>query len=452
MSDVHLPPTRPDLDTLVDAALKVGGERDVFDFKELLDIRTDEHKIRLLRAIGAFGNTDGGGHLLIGIRDDRTLVGVSDEIADLYDQTRIQKIVNQHFAPAPTVQVRQHKRDGKRLVVIEIAGFREVPSVVTQSIQAGKETLRAGTILFRNAAAESAALTSELDMRKLCDAIANRRAQAIAEILQRGLVGLQAPAPPSAERFSSLRSARERADAYWPSSQDAPRYIEVFFAPEKDLKIKGAELRAVFRAASVPTHDGFPFHDVYGGPADTAMPWGWLGAIPFTKEPDPAKELGYLWILGRDGSFLYREGFWEDQPRSVIPNGIGLFHIAGLLIALVRFLDRLTGALSVDESTLLTVGVALNNVRGRYLEDERRGSYWKRPLFPERRAEASLEERLDRIRPARVDVVVNLLEEIVWQFGLEWPRQNLVQVVNDTRLHLGPAYGFPDKEELKIAS
>src|SRR6266481_1994185 len=103
MTVAQLPPIRPDLDTLLDAALKVGGEPDAFDFKELLDTRNDEHKIRLLRAIGAFGNTDVGGHLFIGISNDRRVVGLSDEIADLYDQTPIQRTVSQHFSPAPAI-------------------------------------------------------------------------------------------------------------------------------------------------------------------------------------------------------------------------------------------------------------------------------------------------------------------------------------------------------------
>ena len=95
-----------------------------------------------------------------------------------------------------------------------------------------------------------------------------------------------------------------------------------------------------------------------------------------------------------------------------------------------------------------TIGVALNNVQGRYLEDERTISHWRRPTIPASRAEASLEEELGRIRTSRGEVVVNLLEEIVWQFRAEWPRQNLVQVVNDTHLHLGPAYAFPTEEQV----
>ena len=75
-------------------------------------------------------------------------------------------------------------------------------------------------------------------------------------------------------QFAGLRSLRDRADSYWPSRKDSPQYIEVFFAPERDLSINGFELRRVFPATSVPREHGFPFHDVFGGPVETPMPWG----------------------------------------------------------------------------------------------------------------------------------------------------------------------------------
>jgi hypothetical protein len=150
---------------------------------------------------------------------------------------------------------------------------------------------------------------------------------------------------------------------------------------------------------------------------------------------------------------------WEAQVQElslaagsvchvVVSFGGGVYHVAGLLIVLVRFLDRLTRMLHVPETMAFTVGLRLNNVKGRYIEDERTISRWNRPKLPERRADATLEEQLSRIRAARVEVVVNLLEEIVWQFRAEWPRQNLVHVVNDTHLHLGSAYAFPPDEQV----
>ena len=72
MNTIKLPPDLPDIDKLIDTAIETGGETNRFDFKEVLDLGTDEHKVRLVRAIGAFGNTDEGGFVLIGIAKLRT--------------------------------------------------------------------------------------------------------------------------------------------------------------------------------------------------------------------------------------------------------------------------------------------------------------------------------------------------------------------------------------------
>jgi|GEM_PF-3183514 len=184
MSD---PGATSNLDTLLDLALQIGGETDGFDFKELLDFRRNgEHKVRLLKAIGAFGNTDKGGHIIIGVTDDRLVVGITPELASTYDQTPIQKLAGEYFAPPPTVQVRHHQRGGKQLVFIEVAPFREIPSIVKKYEVQGKEKLQDGTFLVRTGAAESALLTTEGELRKLCDAIAGRRARAITELVNRG--------------------------------------------------------------------------------------------------------------------------------------------------------------------------------------------------------------------------------------------------------------------------
>lgn len=445
MRTLELKPVRPELETLLDTALATGGESESFDFKEVLDIRTEEHRIRLVRAVAAFGNTDAGGHLWIGVSDDRTIVGLTDEIAALYDQTPIQSIVNAYLAPPPTVQVRQHERDGKKLVVIEVSSFREVPSVVKQSATAGKERLQAGTILFRNAAAESAVLATELDIRKLCDAIAGRRAAAIVELIQKGLVGTGRIVPRQEHR-DGLASLRKRADEYWRSEP----YLEVCFTPDRDLELAGSHLKTIIPSACVPTQHGFPFHMVNGHKVETTMPWGWLGVIPFSEKPDPKSSPSYLWMLGRDGSFLDREGFWEDRHGSIIPGGVGLYHVVGDLIALVRFLDRVGTALKLADSTQFRLGVVLDNVEGRYIEDEKSPFAGRfRRTATEKRVESTLDTALGALRGAREEAVVNLIEEVVWQFRRDdWKRQDLVNVVKVAAKHLGPQYAFPAQEAM----
>ena len=446
---MNLPHNRPNLDTLLDRALEVGGETDGFDFKEQLDfLRNGEHKIKLLKAIGAFGNTDNGGHVIIGVSDGRRIVGLSEAVAASYDQSPVQTMLANYFAPPPVVQVRQHERDGKKLVIIEVSPFRDVPSIVKKYEVQGKEKLQDGTFLVRNAAAESTLLTSETELRKLCDAIAARKARSIVELFQRGVVGLPLGGIASSPRvdFEPLSELRKRADLYWSSAEGAKPFIEVFFSPEAPLGFAGAELKRVFPSSTVPTKHGFPFHYVSGSQVETPASWGWLGVIPFSTEPSPLTPPAYLWLLSRGGAFIYREHFWEDD-RDALRNSVGIFHIIGEALPMMRFLDRLTRGLDVPERTRFRIGVALNNVKGRYLTNEHSGLPHPRGSSLEARVEAHLDVTLAELRNAREEVLLNLLEEIVWQLRRQdWSRQDLVNMVRSAKQLMGAQFAFPAQE------
>jgi hypothetical protein len=446
---MSLPPDRPNLDVLLDRALQTGGETDGFDFKELLDFRSNaEHKIKLLKAIGAFGNTDNGGHVIIGVSNDRRVVGLTPELAATYDQTPVHRMVGEYFAPPPAIQVRQHERDGKKLVIIEVAPFRDFPSIVKKYEVQGREKLQDGTFLVRNAAAESALLTTEAEVRKLCDAIATRRARSIVELIQRGTVGLPVATPqsPSQPHFESLAAVRRRAETFWSSAEGAPPYLETHFAPEHSLGLPGARLTAVFPASAIPVQNGFPFHRVSTGQVEAPQAWGWLGVIPFYEEPNAEHHPSYLWLLERSGAFLYRTHFWEDESQHY-KGTVGIFHVIGKLVLTLRFLDRLTRRLELPEPTIFRVGVAVNHVKGRYITNEKMGYRDEYASTAETRVEAFLDAPLGAIRGAREDFAVNLLEEVVWQFRRQdWSRQDLVGMLRSASRYMGPEYAFPDRE------
>jgi len=460
MSPIELAP-RADLQNLLDAALAVGGETSTFDFKEVLDVRRDDHSIRLARAVGAFTNTDTGGYVWIGISDSREIKGLTDEILAQYDQTRIQKLLNRFLSPPPNVQVRRCERDGKNLVAIEVSPFKDVPSVVKASLSAGRDDLTAGTFLFRNGAAESAVLQAEGDVRRLCDAIVARRASAFVELTRKGLVGTRPeasapqPQPVGAAAEVRLSALRDRAQRYWSAAPGQPPFIQVSFAPAVDLRLGREDLRGLIPRACVPGRHGFPPHFVRGAEIYSLQPQGYFGAIPFSEEPNPELHPSYLWLLDRSGAFFYREHFWEDDERSVIPGGVGLIHVVGNLIRLVRFLDRFGLALPevVTDSSEFLLSVWLNNVKDRYLEDERGPAPLspRRRTIPEPRVEAQLTSSLGAVRSARADMVVNLLEDIVWQCRRDdWPRSKLVDAIRSTPRFLvdGGEYVFPASESV----
>lgn len=446
---MNLPSARPNLDTLLDRALQVGGETDGFDFKEVLDFQKNgEHKIRLLKAIGGFGNTDNGGHIIIGVSDDRKIVGLGDDVAATYDQSPVQTMVANYFAPPPVVQVRQHERDGKKLVIIEVSPFRDFPSIVKKYEVSGKEKLQDGTFLVRNSAAESTVLTSEAEVRKLCDAIAVRRARAIVELVQRGTVGLAGVARPSPQidRFVALNAVRERAEKYWASKPGAPPYLETYFVPENSLGLRGATLKEVFPSSAVPSRHGFPFHAVNNATVETPTGWGWLGVIPFYEHPDAQHHPNYLWLLDRSGTFVYREHLWEDDSEH-FRGAVGVVHVLGELVLVTRFLDRLAGRLDLAEETRFRLGIAINNIAGRYITNEKMGFPDEYVGTTDSRVEAFLDVTLGQLRGGREDLVINLAEEIVWQFRRQdWSRQDLVTMLRRIPQQSGQEYALPEKE------
>ena len=445
MVRITLPPVLPNLDKLIDTAIETGGETDRFDFKEIIDLGRDEHKVRLVRSIGAFGNTDEGGFVLIGITNDRNIVGLSNEKYDLFDQTRVQSIVNQYLTPPPAIQVRKHERENKNLIIIEVQPFVEIPSVVRQSANCGSERLIAGSILYRNIAAESAALTAETDMRKLCDVIVKRRASAFVELVQRGTIGRIIPQ--KSNLFVQLQLLKKYADQEWPSSEGAPPYIEVAFSSAEDLELTPENLKSLIPNACIKIQHGFPFHDVMGGGVNRRTSWGWYGMIPFRALGESSGEPpSYIWMLSRKGAFLDREHLWEDSRNSVVPGGIGLFHVIGRLILLIRFLDSFATTINLDERTLLRISIACNNIKDRYLEDER--SHFPPlhlPCAVDRRVEAILDVSLIELRRSKKDIALTLLDEIVWQFGRDdFSRQGLENYLSKAKEFLGREYILTD--------
>lgn len=443
------PDIRPDLDILLDAALKTGGETSGFDFKEQLDLGIGEHRVKLVRAIGAFGNTDRGGHIFIGVSDDRRIVGLPDAIADQYDQTRVQLIVRSYLAPPTAVQVRQHRRDDKRIVVVEVSPFDEIPSIVTTTAKEGREQLQAGTFLFRNGAAESALLTAESDVRRLCDSIATRRANTIGELLQRaGFLNPNREAGPV--RFEGLTNARAKADEYWPPPPNGALFVEGAFAAERPLSLSVETLRTIVPYACVPGADAFPFHHPNSQQSYGPARWGLLGAIPY---PPNERLAAYLWLLVRDGSFLNRSPFWEDKDMSVIPGGVGLYHVLGNAIMVVRFLDRLGRRLELDPGTAFRIALRLSGVKGRYLANEMNQLPLRTPdRASEPLVEATIERTLAVLRSSREDTVVSLTQEIAWQMGrADLTRNAVMNAVANAGKNLGPEYAFPEVEAVPPA-
>lgn len=107
---------KPSLDKLIEL-----GEGTQLEFK-----RTLSSAHRIARTLAAFANTSGG-TLLIGVADDKKIVGIQSELTEV--QT-LERATDELIEPAITVSYETRKQDGKLVLIVRVAESDEKPHKV----------------------------------------------------------------------------------------------------------------------------------------------------------------------------------------------------------------------------------------------------------------------------------------------------------------------------------
>lgn len=110
--------------------LIVGGESDKVEFKSSLiwdykrKLASKETKMAVARAVSSFMNTDGG-FLLIGVDDDKNIIGLEDDLAQTHEsldefERTFTNAINTYLGKVyrPLIGIRFDKADGKDVAVV----------------------------------------------------------------------------------------------------------------------------------------------------------------------------------------------------------------------------------------------------------------------------------------------------------------------------------------------
>src|SRR5712691_4383756 len=93
------------------------------DCKESLNwgITSNDEKCELVKDILAFMNTQDGGCILIGIRDDTLdLVGLEDDVFSSFDTTKVNDFLQNYTDPPASCQVQKLTVDGFKIIAITV--------------------------------------------------------------------------------------------------------------------------------------------------------------------------------------------------------------------------------------------------------------------------------------------------------------------------------------------
>ncbi len=154
-----------------------GREERNLEFKERLDWANRRHQEKLIKCVLGMSNIRNGGVLVIGVRDDGTVVGLNQDEARAYRQDGLCAVIDQFASPYAevTVTVGHDGNPDRWFVVVQIREFEEMPVICRRD---GQELVE-GTIYTRSRRIhETAAIRREAEMREILDMAVEKRIRA----------------------------------------------------------------------------------------------------------------------------------------------------------------------------------------------------------------------------------------------------------------------------------
>jgi hypothetical protein len=415
--------------------VQLGNENRNLDYKGAFsweDASNDE-KCEIAKDVLAFSNTRDGGVIVIGVHDKSgALEGLTQDQYRSFDQTKFNSFIQKYTDPRHTARVHRIVVDEKRIVVIDIPEFSDVPVLcardANRSSDPSKLILKKAALYKRTERATSEVIEDAEEMRELLNRGLMRRQddllRAFKQIIQPN--DLNRALEPGAE----FRAEIESAELYFSELGDGsfvklPHWI-VQMQPESYIvnRISTAtELQRRVQQSAISLR-GWTF-PIVGRVAASQWTNFESGSQSFHSGRGDRPEAIRVY---KSGLIMWRAGigedYWQGLADQNVLSFIGIIYsVTEWLLFARRFYEAF---LSVDESVLLTVRAS--GVKGRKLValDPRVELGWEYrtevPAFEIKATVAVSELRADPESLAR-----KIIRGIFELFNWNDPEENMLQ-------------------------
>lgn len=348
------------------------------EVKTWLDPRADETKAKLVKALFAIRNRNGG-YLVIGFNngshkpDDYLF---SEPVQDLYHVDEIQGLVSRYSSIPFEVSVAYGVRDGQTHPVIVVPNGVRIPTVVKRSLsgEGGRKLLQEGDVYFRTLQSNgtpSSANLSPADWPDLLDICFENREADIGRFLRRHLPGL------SGKVFGELSAAdpeQEMKDRVFALIEDgaarSKRAAQTHGVTDELERTQSLLTMRVGLAIRPPNPNGLPTHEFMNkiaasNPQYTGWPV-WLDSRDFYQEKDRAVVVDGAWealIVDLNDSWSSHFEYLRFDPKGnfflqrVMQDDLSEKVLPGTAMDVVLMLYRVAEVIAVG----LSIGNALES-------------------------------------------------------------------------------------------
>tara|TARA_R110002111_G_scaffold100976_6_gene156487 strand:+ start:46689 stop:48023 length:1335 start_codon:yes stop_codon:yes gene_type:complete len=358
--------------------IKTSGESDNIDFKGPMTWDKSTQSAKLAKVIVSFANSRDGGAIVVGrseVNGQFETTGLTDEEAISFETTKVSSWINSRFSPPVRLVCNPVEYECKRIVVITISQFEDIPIICTKPLldpkDSRKELLKLGTIYIRNQNAESAPLKTVEELRTLIGLSTSRQGDQILSMFDSLLKGKSLlPSITDEEQFekelAQIKSGMENVLKERMSAGGwRLRVYPASYIPERWND--NEELESIIQKRSVRIRDEFPPSRYKTHPRE----WGICNDY-YSK----------IWTLSRSGLFAFWQSYSEnkeifkspwiplDAPHEarLIGEGKWLDFTSNIYIVaeLFMFLSRLVEEYESGEE--VTISLNADSLAGRILE------------------------------------------------------------------------------------
>lgn len=357
------------------------------DVRKLLSLRTENKNLdykltmnwttaaphekgELVKDILAMANTQDGGRIIFGVRDeDFEPVGLGEEEFQSFDTTRVSDFVNRYADPPLAIGISKFTIDGQRVVAFDVSEFAEVPTICKRDLNApdNRAVLKQGATYIRTERAASEVVSTANAMRDLMNRAVVKRGDQFLKMVERLIKGRPLDLDENAAREiqNEIEAANQFLFENHPAEFQQSGRWEFEFVVLPYLQERIATFAAIsnaIRESQVTLTGWYLPHLYYESTSNFAH--GIQSRTPPAETHRRHRE-GYR--AYQSGVFVWKSEYFEDEERR-LPEGVRALDFIGVIVDITQFTlfaKRYYERLAPDASLLLRI--RLTDTQGRYL-------------------------------------------------------------------------------------
>lgn len=393
------------------------------------DTPDNNAKCELVKDILAFLNTQDGGLIIVGVRDD-TLepVGMTDSDFSSFDTTKVNDFLHRYTDPQSSCEVQKLTVNGLKFVVINVLEFKDIPIICKKAANASKDSaktiLKLGGVYIRTEKATSALVPTSEEMRDLVNRAVLKRGDQLLSTIRTLLKGNPAADETEIKQYDrEIDEARKYFKDSLPKDFEGYGYWEVISMPvsysaERVPSITTVHKSLIESEVSLRGWD-FPHFDKE---TKTNFSKGRQSHTEFMHHIEAHR-------ANQSGLFIWRGSYWENFSDFAKQHGKALsfvnviYTVTEFLLFFKRYYER------ISPDATIRFSIEMTNINDRSFVATDRDSL---PLFGAYAAKVpglviEKDYTVPELRASAEEIAIGVVQKIFEVFNWNDPDPNMIR-------------------------